>query len=293
LAIAASPTSETVIACAQLAPVLGDLEANRARAAQAIAAAARAGAGLVVLPELAITGYALADDAQARELGEPADGPTVSGWQALADAHRLVVVGGFCELDPLGLPRNSAAIVCPGRQPTIYRKTHLWDREQLTFAAGDQAPPVVDTPVGRVGVAICYDAFFPEVMRALAVAGAEVIAVPMNSPLAGAPTEPLPVAIVLALAAANVNRVIVAQADRCGPERGLEWAGASVICDPDGRLAAGPLPDRTQTGLLTARLRPADARDKRLGTRNDVLADRRLDLYSSPPPILETKENVT
>jgi predicted amidohydrolase len=294
LAIAASSTAvDTVIACAQLAPVLGELDGNRARAAQAIAAAARSGARLVVLPELVNTGYALADDAQAREFGEPSDGPTISGWQALCEAHGIVIIGGFCELDPFGRARNSAAIVCPGTQVTVYRKTHLWDREQLTFTAGEQAPPVADTPFGRVGVAICYDAFFPEVMRGLAVAGAELIAVPMNSPLTGAPTEPLAVEIVLALAAANVNRVIVAQADRCGPERGIDWAGATVICDPDGRLAAGPLPDRTRTGLLTARLSLADARDKRIGLRNDVIADRRLDLYASPTPTLKTRENVT
>jgi len=294
LAISTPPSgTEAVIACAQLAPVLGDLDGNRARAAQAIATAASAGAQLVVLPELVSTGYALADVAQAQELGEPADGPTVSGWRALSDAHGIVVIGGFCELDADGTPRNSAAVVCPGAPVTVYRKTHLWDRERLTFTAGDEAPPVLDTPVGRVGVAICYDALFPEVMRGLAIAGAELIAVPMNSPLAGPPTVPLPVEIVSALAAAYANRVIVAQADRCGPERGIDWAGASVICDPDGRLAAGPLPDRARTGLLTACLCLADARDKRLGRRNDVLADRRLDLYATQTPTIETKENVT
>ena len=281
-----------VVASAQLAPILGDLDGNRTRAAQAIAAAAAAGARLVVLPELANTGYALGDESQARELGEPADGPTVSGWRALADAHDLVIVGGFCELDELGAPRNSAAVVCPGADVTVYRKTHLWNREQLIFRAGDAPPPVVDTPAGRIGVAICYDAFFPEVMRGLAVAGADVIAVPMNSPLEGEPTEPLAVEIVLAVAAANTNRVFVVQADRCGPERGIEWAGASVICDPDGRMVAGPVADRTQTALLCAAITPARARDKRLGSRNDVLADRRTDLYPSrPTPTIKEKVN--
>ena len=87
---------------------------------------------------------------------------------------------------------------------------------------------MIDTPAGRVGVAICYDAFFPEVMRGLALAGrrgdrrADELAADRS-----APTEPLALEIVLALAAAQVNRVFVAQADRCGTERGIEWAQAT------------------------------------------------------------------
>src|SRR5207245_9061552 len=92
------------------------------------------------------------------------------------------------------------------------RKAHLWDREQLLFRAGSEPPPVIATAAGRIGVAICYDAFFPEVMRGLALAGAEVIAVPMNSPVLDPPTEPLAMEIVLALAASHVNAVFVAHA---------------------------------------------------------------------------------
>ncbi len=281
---------DVVVACAQLAPVFGDLDGNRARAAEAVAAAVSAGAALIVLPELCTTGYAFADECQAREFGEPADGPTLAGWRALAEGHRVVIVGGFCELDDLGRPRNSAAVIGPNGLTHVYRKTHLWDREQTIFLAGDTPPPVIDTPAGRIGVAICYDAFFPEVMRDLALAGADLIAVPMNSPLEGEPTRPLAVEVVLALAAANVNRVYVAQADRCGAERGIEWAGASVICDPDGRLVAGPPADPGATALLTSPVDLARARVKGLGARNDVLADRRTDLYgpSRPPSRTDT-----
>ena len=140
---------------------------------------------------------------------------------------------------------------------TIYRKAHLWDREQTTFIAGGAPPPVLDTAAGRIGVAICYDAFFPEVMRGLALAGADVIAVPMNSPVATPPPPPnaAPTSeIVLALAAATVNRVYVVQADRSGPERGITWSQASAICDPDGRWSPGrsPVP-----ACCSARWRPA------------------------------------
>jgi predicted amidohydrolase len=166
----------------------------------------------------------------------------------------------------------------------VYRKTHLWDREQSIFTAGGEPAPVVETAVGRVGVAICYDTLFPEVMRSLALAGADVIAVPMNSPVIGPPLEPLPIEIVLASAAAHVNGVFVAQADRTGAERGIEWAQASVIAGPDGALLTEEL---TGPGVLVAGCDLSSARDKSLGERNDVLADRRPELYeglASPNP---------
>jgi len=231
-----------------------------------------------VLPELCTTGYAFTGRSEALEYSESADGPSVGEWRELSSHHRITIVAGFCERDRDGAPRNSAAVIDAGGACAIYRKTHLWDREQTTFIAGRAPPPVLDTAAGRIGIAICYDAFFPEVMRTLALAGADLIAVPMNSPAATpAPPSAAPASeIVLALAAATVNRVYVAQADRSGPERGITWSQASAICDPDGRLLAGPI---AGTGLLQARCDLRRARDKRLGGANDVLADRRTELY--------------
>ena len=64
----------------------------------------------------------------------------------------------------------------------VYRKVHLWDRERLVFIPGDEAPPVVDTIAGRVGMVICYDLEFPEMVRGLLLRGAEIVAVPTNCP---------------------------------------------------------------------------------------------------------------
>ena len=296
MAIIDYPPGDIGVACAQLAPVFGDLKVNLARAAEAIIGASDAGADLVVLPELCTTGYAFEDESQARELGEPADGPTVAAWRALAADHRIVIIGGLCELDGRGAPRNSVAVVQPDGRWQAYRKTHLWDHEQLIFRAGEEPPPVVETSVGRVGLAVCYDAFFPEVMRALTLAGADLIAVPMNSPATDPPdgagdalTAPLALEVMLAVAAATVNRVFVAQADRTGRERGIDWAEASAICDPDGRLLAGPV---SGASVLTARCDLARARDKRLGRRNDVLADRRPELYRERLNTIRAKETV-
>jgi predicted amidohydrolase len=127
-------------------------------------------------------------------------------------------------------------------------------------------------------------------MRELALAGAEVIAVPMNSPAGDLPLAPVPIELSLAIAAAAVNRVFVVQADRAGRERGVEWAQASAIVDPDGRVLAGP---REGAAVLVAEIDLERARDKSLGERNDVLADRRPDLYSAGAEMLRPLQAIT
>jgi 5-aminopentanamidase len=187
---------------------------------------------------------------------------------------------GICELDPAGTLHNTAVVIDERGLRAVHRKSHLWDREQEIFTRGDRRAPVVGTRAGRIGVAICYDSFFPEVMRGLALAGAEVIAVPMNSPLSGPPHRPHQIEVTLAAAAATVNRTFVVQADRSGSERGLEWAQASVIVDPDGHLLAGPI---AGSGVISAPLALECARDKALGPRNDAFGDLRPELYRRPP----------
>jgi len=277
-------SSEFTAAVAQLAPRVGDLEGNRQRSAAAIVVAARAGASLVVLPELSNSGYVFTDAVEARSLAEPIEGASVELWRALSRQHDLVLVAGLCELDDQGVVRNSAVVIDAGELRAVHRKTHLWDREELCFEAGSSAPPVVETQVGFVGVAVCYDAFFPEVMRMLSLAGADVIAVPMNAPVLAAPLEPLIADLMTACASAQVNRVYIAQADRTGTERGVEWVGASVIVDPDGRMLTTKAPGEA---LLTATVDLARARDKGFGERNNVLADRRPELYDRPARVIK------
>jgi predicted amidohydrolase len=270
--------SEVEVACCQLAPRIGDLEGNRARAEAAIEGAARDGARVVVLPELCNSGYVFADADEARRLAEPADGPTVSGWARLARAHELVIVGGLCELDAEGVVRNSAVLVDGDGVRAVYRKAHLWDREALVFAAGSDAPPVVDVALGRIGVMVCYDLEFPEWVRLAALAGAELLCAPVNWPKAPRPRGERAGEVVRAQAAAATNRMFIAACDRVGRERGIDWVGGSVILDCDGFPLAGPARPGSRV-TLTARCRLADAREKRLNERNDVLADRRPELY--------------
>ena len=266
------------VAVCQLAPVVGDLEGNRARALAAIDDAAAQGARIVVLPELAASGYVFRDAAEARALAEPADGPTVAGWAARAAAHDLVVVGGFAEDAGGGTLYNSAAIVDASGPRAVYRKVHLWDAEPLVFTPGEAPPPVVDTPHGRIGTMVCYDVEFPEWVRLAALAGAELLCVPTNWPREGWPAGERPMEVVRAMASAATNRMAIALCDRCGPERGVDWVAGSSILGRDGWPLAGP-PERAAPVTLLADVDLAASRDKALGPRNDALGDRRPALY--------------
>ena len=266
-----------VVACCQLAPSLGQDAANRELAAAAVATAAAQGAAVVVLPELVSSGYVFESRAEARASAEPPDGPTVTGWERLAADLGVVIVGGFCELAGDGV-FNSAALVDPAGLRCVYRKAHLWDAERLWFAAGDAAPPVVPTELGRIGVMICYDLEFPEWVRLPALAGAQLLCAPVNWPAAPHPPGERPAEIVRVQADAGVNRMFIAVADRVGTERGVDWVGGSMIADPDGWLLAGGAPSAEPVTIL-AECRLYDALSKAVSQFSNVHADRRPELY--------------
>jgi predicted amidohydrolase len=273
----------TIIAACQLAPIVGDVAGNRDRADAAVRAAAAGGARIVVLPELVDSGYVFKDRAEAVLCAEAAASSlTLRGWSDVAAELDIVIVGGWCELGASGPLFNSAAIVDRGGVRAIYRKAHLWDREKLLFTPGDSAPPVVDTPAGRIGVCICYDLEFPEWAALAAHAGADLFAAPVNWPLLPRPASERPAEMIKAQAAAAGNGVFVAVADRCGVERGVNWIGGTVIISPSGYPLTGPvLADRTAT--LVAEVDLHQARDKRVGAHNHLVADRRPELYRAQP----------
>jgi 5-aminopentanamidase len=277
-------TVETVrVACQQIAPVVGDLEGNRRLTTDAIAEAIAAGAQVVVLPELASSGYVFESVEEARSCAEPAAGPTLQSWSHAASGGDAVVVGGFCELGDDGLLYNSVALVDASGVAAVYRKIHLWDREKLFFEPGLECAPVVETRFGRIGIEICYDLNFPEVARGLALAGADLIVLPANLPLFPRPEGERAMEIVLAMASAHVNHVFFAMCDRCGPERGVDWVGGSVVCDEWGWLLAGP-PQGSGPGLVLAECVLSRARDKAWNERSDVIGDRRPELYALGEP---------
>ena len=272
-----APGPTVVAAACQVALEVGRPDGNRAAVEKAVREAAGRGAQLVVVPELATSGYVFRSLDEARSLAEPLDGPTVTAWTALARELGVVLVGGLCE-DAGDHLRNSSLIIDATGLRAVYRKVHLWHDEPDWFRPGSEAPPVVDTAVGRVATVVCYDLEFPEWTRKAALAGADILAAPTNWPTEPVRAVPTPAEVVRAQATASMNRMVVVAADRCGEERGVEWTGGSAVISAEGHLLAGPLP-RSEPGVLVAECDLAPVRDKRTGPRNHALLDRRTDLY--------------
>lgn len=262
------------VACAQLAPRVGDLEANVALSTAAVARCVASGADVVVLPELVTSGYVFASRDEARSVAVTPEHPVFAAWAAALPADG-VVVGGFCELGEGGRLHNSAAVVDAGGVRAVYRKAHLWDREKLFFTAGQDLPPVVETAHGRVGVLVCYDLEFPEWTRTVALAGADLIAVPTNWPLVERPAGERPPEVVIAMAAARVNHVAIACCDRTGSERGQDWTCGTTIIGADGWVLAAT-PEQAE---VCVELDLPASRDKTLTEHAHLLDDRRPELY--------------
>ena len=201
-----------------------------------------------------------------------------------AEAGGAVVVGGFAERGEDGLIYNSAAVVDRSGVVGVYRKGHLWDREKLCFAPGTEPPRVFDTAAGRVGVLVCYDLEFPEMPRTLALAGAELICVPTNWPLVERPEGERPPEVINAMAAARVNRVVIACCDRTGTERGQQWTAGTTIVDEEGWV----LDSQTGAGAARATVDLTRTHDKAFTELADLMADRRPELYGAvtqPQPV--------
>ncbi len=277
------------VALFQNDPPFGEVERNLDAAGQALAGVR---ADLVILPELFATGYQFVDRAEVEALAEPVPGgKTTSFLERLARESGATVVAGLAEraergADASGRFWNAAAVVSPDGWLTTYRKLHLFDEEKLFFAPGEGYPPVVEIAGGaRIGVMICFDWRFPEVARYLAIEGADLVAHPSNLVLHDTPDR--------ILARAAENRVFIATCDRVGAEaRGgkkeIRYVGRSQVAGPRGERLVAASPDRIE--VLELDLDPAAARDKRITARNDLLADRRSDLFPlrlgpSPAPV--------
>jgi 5-aminopentanamidase len=259
------------VRCHELAPAIGDFEANLRLIDHAVDDAMRAGVQLLVLPELVTSGYNLTPH-EARATALVAADPVFERWTSRLHEGSVLVLG-FCELDGDDI-YNSAAVLTRDGVLATYRKTHLWDTEKELFTPGTSPPVVLETPVGPLGVLICYDLEFPEMPRSLALAGAEIIAVPTNWPLLPTPPGEHPAEVVQAMAAARASQVAIACCDRTGAERGTEWTEGTVVVLPDG----WPDGRKDDAGRLDVVVDLRAARTG-IGPRNDVYRDRRPDLY--------------
>jgi len=276
------PRDEAVvkIACVQMEPVVGKKEQNVGRTIELIEMAAAQGARLIVLPELANSGYVFASREEAFALAEEVPhGPTSRAWMDVARRHGLHLVAGINERDGQAL-YNAAVVVGPTGHVGTFRKVHLWAAENLFFEPGNLGFPVFKTPLGRLGTFICYDGWFPESYRLCALQGADIICIPTNwVPIPGQDEKREAMANILCMAAAHANSMFVAAADRVGVERGQPFIGQSVIVSYTGWPIGGPAsPDREE--IIYAEANLADARRKRNWNEyNQVLRDRRIDIY--------------
>lgn len=268
------------VACCQIAPQVGEKEANLGKTAAFIERAASQGAKIIVLPELCSSGYVFETRAEAMSLADAyEDGQTTTVWAALAKNLGIYIVGGFAERSGTTL-YNAAAVLGPQGRVGLFRKVHLWGDENLFFTPGDLGFPVFATEYGTIGVAICYDGWFPEAYRACALKGAELVCVPTNwVPIPGQDPTREAMANILTMASAHTNSMYIAAADRVGTERGQPFIGQSLIASYTGWPVGGPA-SATEETILLADLDLAQAkRARRWNDFNQVLRDRRPEAY--------------
>lgn len=271
------------VALEQIDVRVGAVADNRDTALGRSRAALAAGADLVVLPELAISGYVV-DGRLAREVAEPLDGATAEAFVRLAGEFDALIAYGFCER--AGTELYNTVVVVDGSGPVLhYRKLHLFDLEKAVYTAGDLGLPVADTAFGRIGVCICYDLRFVEVLRALSLRGADLVLAPAawvggfdrTVPATGGTRH-----VDSVLAQANLDQVaVVAVSQVAGAAHGgPSTLGGSVACDAYGELLAGPLSrtvaDSARVAIDIEAVRAARVRGERIRPRED----RRTDVYA-------------
>ncbi|MBB4663304.1 nitrilase-related carbon-nitrogen hydrolase [Conexibacter arvalis] len=248
---------------AQLAPAPGDLDANAAAVAAAIAA--HPDAELAVFPELFLTGY---DPARAGELALGVDESPLQAVRAVARRHGTALLLGFVER--LSDGRIANAVACMDTDGTLvatYRKTHLFGGEEReVFAAGEELL-VVELAGRRLGVLNCYDVEFPEPARALARAGSELLVT------VAANMEPYgPDHALAAQARALDNRLPHVYVNRVGEEAGLTFVGGSFVAGPDGQpLAALDAGSQTQVADVPLGAAAGDDVDYLAHLRDDLV----------------------
>jgi len=259
------------LAVVQTNPAFGEVRSNVSRALSLMRSTP---ADLYVLPELFATGYNFVSRKEVASLAEETkSGPTA---RAIADFTRQYsshVAYGFAETDGAML-YNAAALVGPSGLVGVYRKIHLYDRENELFDPGNLGFPVFDLPFGKVGIMICFDWIYPESARTLALKGAQLIAHPSNLVLPFCPDAMVTRCL--------ENRVFVATADRIGTEnRGgisLAYIGKSEIVSPRGEILKRLGDTAEEIAMSDVDLSAAD--NKRINRFNDLLSHRRPDHYS-------------
>ena len=255
----------------QFDPVFGEIEVNINKA---VGLVERTGAEIIVLPELFNTGYLIVSKDEAFDLSEPIPGgKTTEALSAAAREKNAHIVAGLIERENDNL-FNSAVVISPSGYLGKYRKIHLFSEEKLWFQPGDLGFNVFDIGICKIGVMVCFDWFFPESMRTLALKGADLICHSANLVL--------PFCQDAMITRCLENRVFAVTANRTGEENRkgekLHYTGKSQITGPDARILYQAGAETEEIGI--AEIDVNLSRDKNLNLYNHILLDRRKDFYS-------------
>ncbi|MEK6321298.1 MAG: carbon-nitrogen hydrolase family protein [Acidobacteriota bacterium] len=267
----------TKIGCVQMDVAIGDVEANREKIVERMRTAADSGAELVIFPECALTGYCFDSLEEAAQFAEPINGPSSD---AIAEACRetdVHAVVGFIEKDGSNY-YNAAMVVGPNGVGGGYRKVHLpFLGVDRFLRPGDRPFDIIELPIGKIGVNICYDASFPEAARALKLIGAELIILPTNWPTGAWRTAEF-----IINTRACENHVNFAAVNRVGVERGWQFIGRSKVVDYNGDMVAEA--SRENEEILFAEVDLGESNKNKIvnvagSYEIDRLADRRPEFY--------------
>ncbi|NIP38227.1 MAG: acyltransferase [Candidatus Dadabacteria bacterium] len=272
----------------------GNERDNVKKAVSGVEDAAKNNAKVICLPELFKTRYfCKSENPENFDLAEPIPGANTKKFSKLAKKLKVVIILPIFEKRALGIYHNSLAVIdTNGEIASIYRKMHIPDDpgyyEKYYFTPGDQGFKAVNTSVGKIGTLICWDQWFPEAARIVALNGANIIFYP--TAIGWHPSEKeefgkkqLDAWITVQRGHAIANGVYVASVNRVGFEandnndEGIEFWGSSFICGPQGEIIAQASNDKEQT--LYAWVDISEIENIR---RNwPFLRDRRLDYYSA------------
>ena len=256
----------------QFKPIFGKIKHNLGKVINALNDIS---ADLIVLPELAFTGYYFRDREEVKTLAEdPGHSSTIDSLVALCRDRKFYLATGFAEKHR-DKYFNSAVLIGPNGIEHIYRKLHLFNEEKNWFDDGDihlQINPIQDA---KIGIMVCFDWAFPEVTRVLALQGADIICHPSNLVLAYCQQAMLTRCLENKVYAITTNRFGVDKR----PHGSLKFTGRSQIVAPGGTLIHRAQSQREE--LYIMEIDPALARDKSITALNEVLADRRPEYYSN------------
>ncbi len=257
----------------QFSPVFGDIKHNIETVSRILTSVNN---GLIVLPELFNTGYQFIARHEAEALSEEIpSGYTTQRLIELSKNRSVYISAGIAERDGNNL-YNSAVLTGPEGFIGAYRKTHLFFEEKLWFSPGDTGFKVWQTPIGNIGMMICFDWFFPESARTLALKGADIIAHPSNLVLPYCPDAMVTRCIENRLFAITANRT---GREKRGEKDAMEFIGCSEIVAPNGKILSRAAKDAET--IIQAEINIDDARNKSLNPLNNIFSDRRESLYRS------------